>query len=547
MQEERRRLLDMHLDVCKLNYDVKKLFAEKQIRQHSMGVVSSVMAPSNGPEQQAAAVAHGGHRLGGESSLTSKDGVSVRKVHNSSNYSLNKVAASKGKRPGKTDLQQQQPSSTFVTEANTFTPSQGAQNQEPDRKTSTPIVDANSYLQIADEDVLERANMEEEVQLVDAAQELIEDSEETVQASCGWVLDKTRGLLDEIDGIVKSKLQPKSDHEANLEQMVDSLVESQLLMEAKTAAMSGGQGPGADASSRNLIGKLTDQVDTLSTEIYRVTKELDLQYKQKSKYGCLEQAEELVERDKQLVQVKASLVLQKLTISKELETIKEELKSGGPAPNMRLALDHAKKGHLKSLAGIRYKLDHIHRARQDNMAVLVSIFSRIDNLSRAVFNGSAYQPVLEWNRQVERKHMLLKEPEMDGEGGSVQKQKQMIQKLDASDQEAQFLQAPVGAEWYHYSDRTSAIGHTFNPQLEQMLPNDFNYTAGQRPAVSQSMPNFQSSISQSNQVRSLNRSRGNSRGSLPPLQQAGTTSYGLPGNFSKSKTKRQAPPGFINI
>ena len=229
----------------------------------------------------------------------------------------------------------------------------------------------------------------------------------------------------------------------------------------------------------------------------------------------------MVDRDKKLVQVKASLVLQKLTISKELERLKAELKSGNLAANMQIALDHAKKGRLKSLAAIRYKLDHIHQARQDNMAVLMSIFRRIDNLSRLTFNGSAYQSVLEWNRQVEGKHKLLREPEQDytsSGSGSFQTQ--------GGSGKAPLPQVSVGSDWFRYSDRTSAIGHTFTPQLEQRLPGDYYGQAG-----------------------GMEKKRGSSRGQLPPLMQSSSaTSYRLPSRKPpKSKSSTNIGAGYISI
>jgi hypothetical protein len=508
---EREKVADVNLNIAQLHFEVEKLFIDKTTRQKAINMVAQepMLAP-NVQEPNA-------NRSGGQTRVINQ-GITSRQVLSPGKYML---------------AQKKTGGAVPYSEEVVLQPS-----------TAQPVGGLSGESEL---------DLKPLRQVLKDAYEVKQTPPEHVNVIA--VLGQALGVLDKITETVRVKLQPKTAYDQNLEMLVESLVDRQVQMGLDISAATGS----ADEPNTAVVGKLQNQIQMMHRETKRLESQIqaDKTYSSTA-FGCLERTEGLIAKDRLLVQSKASLVLQKFAIQKQIDRLKAELRED-LNPKTRMAVEHAKKGCLSSLLRLRHELDSVHLERKQNMSSVVGLFTRVDAVSRTLFNGTGYQAILEWNQQHQKKHRV-----------------RTAQHLDATAQNAQTMQAPPGASWFEDPDRTSAVGHAFSPALAQLLPDDFLYGFGSDSSSTLDAGEH-SGVIPSDHIQSSNRREWYDEGldeglqrkpsssqwfSLPPLQQASSvpmTSASQPSVVStgeralpvrKQRVSRKLGPthkGWINL
>jgi chromosome segregation ATPase len=264
-----------------------------------------------------------------------------------------------------------------------------------------------------------------------------------------------------------ASLAPKDPQTANLETLVDSLMDVQhtLLRDAATI------GRKMKGTPKEIIDRIQTALSDVNQENSQLRQMQKQQEDHRRHFGMLEQAEDGVLADKGLVSVKASLVLHKMVVMKELAGIQAQLTADvDPSSSLYTALQHVKKKSTLKLQNVTLQLENIHKTREANLKKLIELFGRVNHICQVIFGGRNYMPMVQYHRDITKKAELAQQSPSLTRLPNMGKFNE--QGIDA-ERSPQQLGSSSDQSWFAHAHSFAA--HSFAPQYHQVLPEDLGH------------------------------------------------------------------------
>ena len=121
--------------------------------------------------------------------------------------------------------------------------------------------------------------------------------------------------------------------------------------------------------------------------------------------GSLEVLEHLMRKTSPIMKLHNSLVMKKLSIGNNLQTINGELKllrcKNGTEKQVK-SLMHLKKKTTKELESLAYRLSGVKKEYDGNMTFLKDLYERVERTTTQLFEDTTYRGLVHWAKLHER-------------------------------------------------------------------------------------------------------------------------------------------------